>query len=172
MPPLEWTAALSLDLPLMDETHQEFVNLLSQVRSSPDPSLVDAWSDLIDHTEAHFGQEDAWMSQTRFASGNCHSVQHRVILQVMREGLVAGRAGNLGMVRQMAGELAMWFPQHAQSMDAALALHLRRVGFDPATGLVHAPQALPLEAIHGCGGSSCSDAPTALPSATAIPEAA
>jgi hypothetical protein len=41
-------------------------------------------------------------------------------------------------------------------MDAALALHLRGVGFDPATGIVHAPQALPLEEIHGCGGASCS----------------
>ena len=36
----------------------------------------------------------------------------------------------------MASELALWFPQHAQSMDASLALHLRRVGFDPATGVV------------------------------------
>jgi hypothetical protein len=30
------------------------------------------------------------------------------------------------------------------------------VGFDPVTGIVHAPQALPLEEIHGCGGASCS----------------
>ena len=43
-------------------------------------------------------------------------------------------------------------------MDAALALHLRRVGFDPATGVVRAPQALPGELIHGCGGATCSDA--------------
>ena len=30
--------------------------------------------------------------------------------------------------------------------------------FDPATGVVHAPQALPGELIHGCGGATCSDA--------------
>jgi len=34
---------------------------------------------------------------------------------------------------------------------------LRRVGFDPVTGVVHAPQALPGALIHGCGGSTCSD---------------
>ena len=60
----------------------------------------------------------------------------------------------------MASELALWFPQHAQSMDAALALHLRRVGFDPATGVVHAPTALPEALIHGCGGATCSDSGT------------
>jgi hypothetical protein len=36
------------------------------------------------------------------------------------------------------------------------ALHLRRVGFDPVTGIVHQPDALPEGEIHGCGGASCS----------------
>jgi hypothetical protein len=56
----------------------------------------------------------------------------------------------------MAHELGLWFPQHAQSMDAALALHLRGVGYDTSTGIVHSPQALPQETIHGCGGATCS----------------
>ncbi|MNF13092.1 cation-binding hemerythrin HHE family protein [compost metagenome] len=67
----------------------------------------------------------------------------------------------------MASELALWFPQHAQSMDAALALHLRRVGFDGATGLVHAPHALPGGLIHGCGGAGCSDVAASAPVANA-----
>jgi hypothetical protein len=40
-------------------------------------------------------------------------------------------------------------------MDAALALHLRRVGYDAATGVVTAPEALPEDEIHGSG--SCGD---------------
>jgi hypothetical protein len=36
-----------------------------------------------------------------------------------------------------------------------LALHLRSVGFDAATGRVNAPESLPEEEIHGCGGASC-----------------
>ena len=155
MPALEWSDALSLDLPLMDDTHREFVILLAAVSTAADAELVAAWSILIDHTDTHFGREDAWMAQTRFASSNCHSVQHKVILQVMREGLVTGHAGDLGSVRLMAGELATWFPQHAQTMDAALALHLRRTGFDPESGIVHAPDALPESLIHGCLGSNC-----------------
>jgi hypothetical protein len=46
-----------------------------------------------------------------------------------------GPRGSLAVVRQMADELAIWFPHHAQSMDAALALHLRSVGYDEQTGL-------------------------------------
>lgn len=159
---LEWSDALALELPLMDDTHREFVDLLALVESAPDGVLLTAWQTLITHTEAHFGQEDAWMHATRFAASNCHSQQHKVVLQVMREGAVMGAEGQLGAVRQMARELAAWFPPHAQNMDAALALHLRRVGFDPASGIVHAPGALPAELIHGCGGSTCHE-PEAIP---------
>ncbi|SEA80229.1 MULTISPECIES: hemerythrin domain-containing protein [Acidovorax] len=162
MAALQWSEALALDLPLMDDTHREFVDLLAAVEAADNATLVARWQALVEHTEQHFGQEDAWMASTGFASGNCHAMQHKVVLQVMRDG--AARAvdkGELHVVRAMAAELALWFPQHAQSMDAALALHLRRVGFDATTGVVHAPDALPDGLLHGCGGASCSDEDTA-----------
>lgn len=165
MPLLEWTNALSLDLPLMDDTHREFVDLLTQVELASDETLLTAWQALIDHTDAHFGQEDRWMAATRFASGNCHAVQHQVVLQTLREAgrLVAEGTEPLPLLRRLTQELAIWFPQHAQSMDAALALHLRRVGFDPLTGVVNAPEALPAEMIEGCGGHACSTAASDMP---------
>lgn len=153
---LEWSDALSLDLPEMDDTHREFVDLLAAVQDVPDAQLTGAWRALIEHTESHFGQEDRWMRETRFASGNCHATQHFVVLKVMREGEDAARAGQPDVIRLMAHELDAWFPQHTQGMDAALALHLRRVGYDLATGIVSLPQALPVEEIRGCAGASCS----------------
>ena len=161
MPPLEWSAALALDLPVMDDTHREFVDLLAQAGSADDSRLLQHWQTLIEHTDDHFGREDQWMQNTGFSSSNCHSIQHKVVLQVMREGVTLGQAGDLAAVRQMAHELGLWFAQHAQSMDAALALHLRSVGFDPASGVVHMPQSLPRAAIQGCGGATCSDVPPA-----------
>ncbi|WP_397410514.1 hemerythrin domain-containing protein [Polaromonas sp.] len=165
MPNLEWSDALALDLPAMDDTHREFVDLLAQVEHAADDALLAHWRVLLDHTDEHFSREDRWMQDTRFSSSNCHSVQHRVVLQVMREGLAGGETGNLKMLRDMARELALWFPQHAQTMDAALALHLRGIGYDPATGVVAMPAALPRDVIHGCGGASCTD--TQAPAATA-----
>jgi len=158
---LQWSDALSLDLRPMDETHREFVALLAVVAQASDGGLLDAWQSLIDHTDLHFAQEDLWMQQTRFASGNCHSTQHLVVLNVMREGLVQGRAGRLDVVRHMAHELALWFPQHAQSMDAALGLHLRSVGFDFATGDVARLDRLPAVEITGCGSAACTPASVA-----------
>lgn len=161
MATLQWSAALELDLPAMDDTHREFVDLLAVVEQADDTALLPAWQALVEHTDQHFGQEDRWMAATRFASGNCHSMQHKVVLQVMREGAERGARGELAVVRGMAAELAPWFSQHAQSMDAALALHLRRVGFDPVTGQLQLPEALPAELIQGCGGACSHELDTA-----------
>lgn len=157
MPNLEWSDALALDLPAMDETHREFVDLLALAEAAPDDALLTHWTTLVEHTADHFGREDQWMQSTRFSSSNCHSMQHQIVLQVMREGIKLIGSGDLATVRQMIRDLAIWFPQHAQSMDAALALHLRSVGFDPLTGVVTMPDALPKEVIHGCGSATCSD---------------
>lgn len=134
--PLQWSDALSLDMPLMDATHQEFVALLAEVVQAPDALLLPRWVALIAHTQDHFDREDQWMQDTGFATNNCHATQHKVVLQAMREGEACGHAGDLDVVRQMARELGLWFPQHAQSMDASLALHLRSAGYDLTTGAI------------------------------------
>lgn len=155
-PTLEWSEALQLELPQMDETHREFVDLLAVVQAATDADLLTHWNTLLAHTVEHFGQEDRWMRETGYASGNCHAVQHQVVLQVMREGATRAAGGDLPLLRLIASELAQWFPQHAQSMDAGLALHLRSVGHDPATGRVARPDALPQAEITGCGSVACS----------------
>ncbi|MBX3607458.1 MAG: hemerythrin [Piscinibacter sp.] len=154
-PTLEWSEALQLELPQMDVTHREFVELLAAVQAADDADLLSHWQTLIEHTVEHFGQEDRWMLETGYASGNCHAVQHQVVLQVMREGATRAAAGEAALLRLIAGELALWFPQHAQSMDAGLALHLRSVGHDPASGRLSNPAALPAQQITGCGSASC-----------------
>lgn len=157
-PGLVWSDALSLSMPVMDQTHVEFVDLLAAVQQAEDADLVDRWQALIDHTQAHFDQEDRWMLDTGFAPGSCHMTQHAVVLKVLREGLASGQQGQLQPIRQMAHELTLWFPHHAQNMDAGLALHLKSVGYDPLTRAVAQPEALPQEAISGCGGA-CSSQP-------------
>lgn len=169
MPATHWSDALALGLPAMDETHEEFFTLLAATIAAPDAGLLAGWEHLIAHTEEHFARENSWMTDTGFSSASCHVSQHHVILQIMKEGLQRGQAGELTLVRQLATELGSWFPQHVQSMDAALALHLRGVGYDLETGVVHMPQALPAHEIHGCGGASCGGAGQPVHAADATP---
>lgn len=138
---LHWNEALALDMPQMDDTHREFVDLLSVVLEAPEADVLDAWSALIAHTQEHFSMEEKWMHDTAFGPGHGHATHHQFILQVMHEAQQRGASGDIGAVRQNAHELGLWFPEHAQTMDASLTRHLQSVGYDPHTGLIAKPQA-------------------------------
>ena len=140
---VEWSESLLLDFPPMDEVHHTFVDLLALAQTAPDETLPQAWSAVIDHTVRHFGSEDDWMKRTRFAAADNHIMQHKVVLNVMREGLALARAGNMAAVREMAGELAAWFAKHTQTLDAALALHMRSVQSDLPVRRTHRTSAHP-----------------------------
>lgn len=161
MTALTWTESLALNNAQMDRTHAEFVDLLAAAHAAlagPDDALLQAFDTLTQHTVEHFGQEDRWMAATGFAPANCHAYQHQAVLAVMQECVKRAReGGDYEPLRLAVDELAIWFPQHAQSMDAALAQHLESLQFDPATGQCARPA--PAEAdsapITSCGGSSC-----------------
>ncbi|MCL1961329.1 MAG: hypothetical protein FWG56_06080 [Desulfovibrionaceae bacterium] len=155
MTTLIWSPELILGVPAMDATHEQFVALLAEVEQAGDDALVAAWAALIEHTREHFDNEGRYMRDTGFAATNCHTTHHAMVLNVMGQGLELGRAGDLAPIRRMARELATWFVQHANTMDAALAMHLQRVGFDPASGAIAHQRELPAEALHGCGSAAC-----------------
>jgi len=153
---LTWSDALALDIAPMDDTHREFVDLLASVAEAADGDLVAAWEALIDHTADHFAREDRWMQQTGFASVNCHTTQHQVVLSVMRDAAAVAEADRHALIRKLAHELALWFPSHAQTMDAALALHLRSVAFDFDTGRMREDSTrAAARPISGCGSMAC-----------------
>lgn len=160
---ITWTPELALQHAELDHTHEEFVGLLNDfaaaLASGGDP--MPAFEALLAHTEAHFAMEEGWMAATGFAPENCHSKQHAMVLDTLREvRRYALELKDLEPMRIIGPELAQWFPAHAEMMDAALVFHMQQVGFDSKTGALHTPQASEATAdkpaaITSCGSSSC-----------------
>lgn len=160
MAALTWSEALALSQPQMDTTHREFVDLLAALERSLDGDGAAVAANLaafVDHTEAHFAQEDRWMAAIGFAPQNCHAFQHAGVLKVLRDVQAqVARADDRPLLRQLVAELAIWFPAHAQAMDGALAQVMAERGFDPLSGTCAQPLPADREAITGCGSASCS----------------
>ena len=115
----------------MDDTHREFVEQLNRVGAAGEAGLLAALDDFIAHTEAHFGQEEQWMESTAFPPLHCHQGEHAKVLETAREVRNRVAAGDLRLGRMLAEALAEWFPQHAASMDAMLAVYMEQTGFQP-----------------------------------------
>jgi len=143
-PTLTWSDDLVMNMDKMDQTHREFVDLLAATELAPDDQIIASFKTLIAHTEEHFSGENQWMQDVSFGPGGCHTDEHDMILKVMHEALRRGEQdGNFKLVRQLTGELAVWFDGHAKSMDAVLAMFLKEVQYDTETRIVHKPQVLP-----------------------------
>lgn len=154
MSTLAWSESLALQQPQMDTTHHEFVDLLGTLESAldaDDGSLDAALDAVVEHTEAHFAQEEHWMLGMGFAPQNCHSYQHAQVLKAMHE--VQDRLrddGDVALVRQLADELVEWFPAHSRSMDANLAQCMVSMGYLPADALDAPPPPRPVAAAGAC----------------------
>ena len=157
---LAWNDQLANNHLQMDTTHQEFVVLLNDLQAALAAGAADLmarYDTLLAHTVAHFEQEDRWMAATGFAPENCHSNQHNQVLDLLRE--VRRRVVDEGqddLLPRLLPELAQWFEQHAQTVDAALVFHMGQVGYDAASGDIARPP-LAEAAISGCGSSACSN---------------
>ena len=130
-PVLAWSAQLALGQTVMDDTHREFVAQLNRVGDAADTGVLAALDDFIAHTEAHFGQEEQWMESINFPPLGCHRGEHAKVLETAREVRNRVAAGDPRLGRMLAEALAEWFPQHAASMDAVLALHMAQIGYEP-----------------------------------------
>lgn len=130
MPVLDWSDALRVGHGVMDATHHEFVERLNRFGDARDADLLARLDEFIAHTEAHFTQEEAWMEAMAFPPLGCHRTEHEGVLEIMREvrSRIAGGETHYGPV--LARAIAEWFPLHAGSMDAVLAVFIQQSGFD------------------------------------------
>lgn len=153
---IAWTPDLVLQHAELDDTHEEFVGLLNDFSAAlaGGGDAMPAFETLLAHTEAHFAMEERWMAATGFAPENCHSKQHQMVLDTLREvRRYALELNDLEPMRIIGPELAQWFPAHAEMMDAALVFHMQQVGYDTRTGELAKPEAS--EATADMATSSC-----------------
>ncbi len=163
MAAMQWVDAFVLDNARMDETHREYVDMLNALDEAPEDQFMTGLDAFIAHTEAHFGQEDRWMKRTNFAPVNCHTTEHANVLEIMREVRRRVEQGDFDIGRRLIKELAPWFANHAETMDAALAYHVGAVGFDTTSesftggGNAEAQALLNAAPMTSCG-TACGDA--------------
>ena len=125
---LKWDGAVhALDVPEMDATHREFLELLAALDSSGEQEFVSRLDRLIEHTRLHFDNESRLMRSCGFPAIAEHEGEHRRVLGLLdhlRRGCDRGRQV---FARDYAAKgMPEWFAQHLSTMDACLAACWRR----------------------------------------------
>ncbi len=139
---LAWSDRLLLGHGPMDDTHREFVEVVTRLQVAADHELADRLESVLAHLEQHFQQEDGWMRETSYPAMDCHVDEHAAVQASGRDVKQLLVDGNTEVCRRYAEELAKWFPGHADYLDAPLAqwLSKKRFGGTPVVikrGIAH-----------------------------------
>lgn len=127
---LTWSDRLLLGFPEIDAEHREFVDCLQALQLAGADTVAQRLEDFAQHARKHFGAEDRWMEDTGFPPRQCHIDEHAAVLKSVAEVQALVAAGNTGIVKSLADELARWFPGHADHLDSALAAWMCKQRWD------------------------------------------
>ena len=130
---LTWGDHLLMGYAPMDDIHQEFVDLISQLEIADDAQLPALLQAMEVHLQHHFAEEDQWMNSTAFPPRDCHIDEHAAVLKSVAEVREKLAQGDVAVCRSLIAALADWFPGHATHLDSALAhwLFKQRFGGKP-----------------------------------------
>lgn len=128
-----WSDAYLVGFPPMDATHQEFVELVEALIHAPDHQVQACLNAFAEHAKDHFGTEDNWMRETDFPGRDCHIDEHAAVLRSVEQVQERVAQGDYELGRDIARELARWFPAHTDHLDSALSHWMckRRMGGKP-----------------------------------------
>ncbi len=130
---MTWREDFRLGWAPMDETHEEFVDIVGRMQCADPAQLPALLAEMLVHAQVHFEQENAWMRETEFPPRDCHIEQHDAVLASIREVQVLLGQGEVEPCLRLVDALADWFPSHATHLDSALAhwLFKRHYGGKP-----------------------------------------
>lgn len=126
-PLIEWQEEiLSVGIARMDETHREFIDLVNQLGMASDTQFHALFKMLLEHTVQHFKHENIAMEKSGFPPIIIHRNEHFRVLDKLKLLLLEIENGELDLARAFVCKyLPRWFPLHAETMDRALANHLK-----------------------------------------------
>lgn len=74
---------LHLNIPVMDEKHDEFLEILSLIKSCTKTQFLPLFAELIEHTREHFSFEEKLMEKHQFYAKSEHYEEHKNLLGEM-----------------------------------------------------------------------------------------
>jgi len=122
---IEWDdQAFVTGIPEMDTTHSQFVDLLNRLDNTVNSEFAALFTRLVEHTQAHFADEEALMLASHFPGVTDHTGEHRRVLGELAQIKKQVDKGLISFGRCYLREgLPGWFRLHVATMDAALAAH-------------------------------------------------
>lgn len=116
-----------LQLAQLDDMHREFVVQVAALNAADAAAFPALFQVLVNHTRAHFTTEGELMRASKYRGLPEHEADHHRVLGELLQLNRSLKRGRMLLVRAYVKEgLMEWFDTHVATMDAALAMHLKK----------------------------------------------
>lgn len=116
---------LRLNISVMDDTHAEFLELLSTIKSCEKEQFMPLFAKMIEHTKEHFAYEEAMMNEYKFNDKKVHFDEHENLLGEMNYFYEKSKkvpSFGKSYINDYAFEK---FKRHILNVDSQLAMFLK-----------------------------------------------
>ncbi|CAK0763564.1 hemerythrin [Azospirillaceae bacterium] len=132
-PSIEWTEALSVSHPELDEDHKKLFRLFNDLSiamrsGSAKTTIVQTFDALLDYTTTHFRREEEALTTVRYHNLQAQREQHQMFVEKVksiRDQYVI-RENNILIIETMEF-IKKWLVEHIQVSDRAYTPYIRNV---------------------------------------------
>ena len=118
---------LKLDHAEIDDDHEAFIRLLTDIEQLTDADFKLRFEQILEHLKSHFERENELMSRYGFPAIDEHRGEHHRVLGECRQFQQRLDRGLVPFVRAFVTErMVPWFELHVPTMDSALTTFLRQ----------------------------------------------
>lgn len=122
---LDWTDALDLGLPLLDEQHKQLFaisnDLLDAIaRGEGQDILKDIFDRLKEYTQYHFKEEEAYMKKIGYNDFDAHAAEHALLLVRVNTLWRMIKSGEHISPQGASLFLSDWITEHILHRDALI----------------------------------------------------
>ncbi|MDD2358006.1 MAG: hemerythrin family protein [Thiovulaceae bacterium] len=116
---------LQVNIPIMDEKHEEFLVLLQRIQNCPKAEFMPLFVQMIEHTKEHFAFEEEIMNANAFYAKGEHFDEHKNLLGEME--YFYEKAKKLpAFGKSYINEYALdKFKRHIINIDSQLAMFIK-----------------------------------------------
>lgn len=121
---------LRLNIESIDTKHDEFLTILSKIRSCTSNEFLELFEEMITHTKEHFAYEEEIMNQKDFYAKEEHFEEHKNLLGEMEYFYEKAKKMPLfgkSYINEYAYEK---FKRHILNIDSQLAMFLKENNYE------------------------------------------
>ena len=132
MPRIEWAEFLELGEPTIDAQHKRLVEIVNVFLGAADKGeaqdvLHQTLDDLLEYTNSHFDEEEAFMERLGYPGLDAHRREHDTLRHEVAERLT-DLVENKGSILEMQAFLTSWIVGHVMGWDGMILAHRGEAG--------------------------------------------